>query len=101
MGRLLEATSDDSGDEDLELKPRKPELLSADSEPFPDGGLKAWSVVAGAFFMVLPSFGLMNSVGAFENYWHDHQLSSYTTQIIGWIPSVFVYLGLALGVQIG
>ena len=101
MGRLLEATTDDSDDEVMDLKSRKVNFLSADVQPFPEGGIRAWSVVAGAFFMMLPSFGLMNSVGAFEHYWQDHQLSSYSTQVIGWIPSVFVYLGLALGVQIG
>ena len=101
MGPLLETSFDDSDDEALELKTSEAEVLSADSQSFPEGGLKAWSVVAGAFFMVLPSFGLMNSVGTFEDYWQDNQLSSYTTRDIGWIPSVFVYLGLALGIQIG
>jgi hypothetical protein len=102
MGRLLEAASeDDSNDEEPVLRPEKTDFSPADSQPFPEGGLRAWSVVAGAFFMLLPSFGLMNSVGTFEDYWQGNQLSSYTTRDIGWIPSVFVYLGLALGIQVG
>jgi hypothetical protein len=101
MGGLLEAASEDSDDEEPELRPIKGDFSPADSQPFPEGGLEAWSVVAGAFFMFLPSFGLMNSVGTFEDYWRGNQLSSYTTRDIGWIPSIFVYLGLALGIQVG
>jgi hypothetical protein len=101
MGRLLEAAPDDSDDDELELRPEKVDFSPADGQPFPEGGLEAWSVVAGAFFMLLPSFGLMNSVGTFEDYWQDNQLSSYTTRDVGWIPSIFVYLGLALGIQVG
>jgi hypothetical protein len=102
MGRLLEAASDnDSDGEGPEFRPEKTGVSPADGQPFPEGGLRAWSVVTGAFFMLLPSFGLMNSIGTFEDYWQDNQLSSYTTRDIGWIPSVFVYLGLALGIQVG
>jgi hypothetical protein len=102
MGRLLEATlGDDSDNEEAEISPEKNNFRASDSQPFPEGGVRAWSVVAGAFFMLLPSFGLMNSVGTFEDFWQENQLSSYTTRDIGWIPSVFVYLGLALGIQVG
>lgn len=102
MGHLLEPTSDDDSDtEEPELRPEKKDFGPSDSQPFPEGGVRAWSVVAGAFCMLLPSFGLMNSVGTFEDYWQENQLSSYTTRDIGWIPSVFVYLGLALGIQVG
>jgi hypothetical protein len=84
MGRLLEAASeDDSDDEEPELRPEKPDVSPVSSQPFPEGGLRAWFVVSGAFFMLLPSFGLMNSVGTFEDYWQDNQLSSYTTRDIG------------------
>jgi hypothetical protein len=102
MGRLLEATPDDDSDnEEAESRPEKNHFRASDSPPFPEGGARAWSVVAGAFFMLLPSFGLMNSVGTLEDFWQENQLSSYTTRDIGWIPSVFVYLGLALGIQVG
>lgn len=36
-----------------------------------------------------------------QEYWHAHQLAAYTVRDVGWIPSVFVYLALALGVCIG
>ncbi|KAF2021538.1 MFS general substrate transporter [Aaosphaeria arxii CBS 175.79] len=68
---------------------------------FPEGGLRAWSVVVAAFFLLFPSFGLMVSIGTLQDYWQQHQLSEYTARDLGWIPSVFVYLSLALGIWIG
>lgn len=68
---------------------------------FPEGGLRAWLVVAGAFLCLYPSFGFMVSVGTLQDYLNQHQLSAYTPRDVGWIPSVFVYLALGLGLWIG
>ena len=68
---------------------------------FPEGGLRAWSVVAGAFLVLFPSFGFMVSIGTLQNYWQRHQLRDYTVRDVGWIPSVFVYLALGLGIWVG
>ncbi|KAL5442047.1 hypothetical protein PMIN07_003774 [Paraphaeosphaeria minitans] len=74
----------------------------ADTEDvFPEGGLRAWLVVAGATLMLLPSFGFMVSIGTLQDYWHQNQLSDFTARDIGWIPSVFVYLTLGLGLWVG
>lgn len=73
-----------------------------DSEDdFPEGGLRAWLVVLGAFLMLLPSFGFVVAIGTLQDYWHQHQLSTYASRDVGWIPSVFVYLTLALGLWVG
>jgi MFS family permease len=68
---------------------------------FPEGGLRAWLVVAAAWLMLFPSFGLMVSIGTLQDYWSQHQLSHMTARDVGWIPSVFVYLSLALGIWVG
>ncbi|KAI9713154.1 MAG: hypothetical protein M1820_001139 [Bogoriella megaspora] len=68
---------------------------------FPDGGLRAWLVVLGAFAILGSTFGLMTSVGVLQAYWSQNQLASYTDSEIGWIPSIFVFLSLFLGVQFG
>ena len=68
---------------------------------FPEGGLKAWLVVAGSFSIISGTFGLISSVGLFQAYWQENQLSTYTTRDIGWIAAVNVFLNLFLGVQIG
>jgi MFS family permease len=70
-------------------------------DDFPEGGLRAWLVVASACLILFPSFGLMVSIGTLQDYWAQHQLSHMTSRDIGWIPSVFVYLSLALGVWVG
>lgn len=70
-------------------------------DDFPEGGLRAWSVVLGAMLCLYPSFGFMVSIGPVQDYLHLHQLSSYTSRDVGWIPSVFVYLALGLGIWIG
>ncbi|KAF2464760.1 MFS general substrate transporter [Lindgomyces ingoldianus] len=76
--------------------------ISIDSEDsFPEGGLRAWLVVASACLMLFPSFGFMVSIGTLQDYWKQHQLSNYTSRDIGWIPSVFVYLALGLGIWVG
>ncbi len=70
-------------------------------DSFPEGGLQAWLCVLGSFFLLLPSFGLMVSIGTLQDYWREHQLIAYTSRDIGWIPSVYVYLALALGIWVG
>lgn len=73
-----------------------------DSEDdFPEGGLRAWLVVLGACLCLFPSFGFMVSIGSVQDYLNQNQLSAYTSRDVGWIPSVFVYLSLALGIWIG
>ncbi|KAH6672264.1 major facilitator superfamily protein [Halenospora varia] len=68
---------------------------------FPEGGTRAWLVIAGSFATITGSFGLLSSVGLFQSYWQAHQLSSYTSRDIGWISACNVFLNLFLGVQIG
>ncbi|KAI9038972.1 MFS general substrate transporter [Aspergillus affinis] len=70
-------------------------------DTFPDGGKQAWSVIMGSFCLLMASYGLMNSVGVLQNYFADHQLSHYSASDVGWIPGLFVFLGLSLGVQVG
>jgi MFS family permease len=71
------------------------------TDAFPEGGLQAWLCVLGSFFLLLASFGFMVSLGTLQDYWREHQLKAYTARDIGWIPSVFVYLGLGGGIWVG
>ncbi|KAH7139533.1 major facilitator superfamily domain-containing protein [Dendryphion nanum] len=70
-------------------------------DDFPEGGLRAWLVVLSAWLLLLPSFGFHVSIGILQDYWAQHQLSHMTARDVGWIPSVFAYLSLALGIWIG
>ncbi|PWY76498.1 MFS general substrate transporter [Aspergillus sclerotioniger CBS 115572] len=73
----------------------------APNDVFPDGGARSWFVVLGSFFLLMSSYGMMNSTGVLQSYFVSHQLSSYSTSIIGWIPGLFVFCGLSLSAQIG
>ncbi|THH07595.1 hypothetical protein EW145_g3266 [Phellinidium pouzarii] len=68
---------------------------------FPDGGLEAWSNVAGCTLISLTAFGQVNAFGIFQTYYADHQLSSHSASDISWIGSVQIVLlyisGLILG----
>lgn len=68
---------------------------------FPDGGFNSWVVVLGSFLLLMASYGLMNSVGVLQSYLQTHQLSDYSSRDVGWISSIFVFVALLLGVQIG
>lgn len=69
-----------------------PEVAKPDPDPddFPDGGLKAWSVVLGGCCCLFTSFGWINCIGIFQNYYQSHQLSNYSPSAIAWIPSTEV-----------
>jgi MFS family permease len=68
---------------------------------FPEGGHRAWLVVAGSFCIIGGTYGLLSSIGLFQSYWQSHQLSSYSSGSIGWISAVNAFLTLFLGVQVG
>lgn len=70
-------------------------------DTFPDGGTRSWLVILGCFFLLMATYGMMNSTGVLQNYFATHQLAGYTTSAVGWIPGLFTFFGLALSVQIG
>ncbi|KAL1962976.1 hypothetical protein VTN77DRAFT_8822 [Rasamsonia byssochlamydoides] len=68
---------------------------------FPDGGTRSWLVVLGSFFLLSASYGVMNTLGVLQSYLASNQLANYSTSEVGWIPGLFVFIGLSLGVQVG
>ncbi|KAJ5118660.1 uncharacterized protein N7443_007590 [Penicillium atrosanguineum] len=68
---------------------------------FPDGGWPAWGVVIGSWCAMVPSFGLMNSIGVFEAWLADHQLKDYSKASIGWIFSLYVFFLYFGSIQVG
>ncbi|CAK7200680.1 hypothetical protein SEUCBS139899_003378 [Sporothrix eucalyptigena] len=62
----------------------------------PDGGVRAWLVVFGGWCGLFCSFGLVNCMGTFEDYYVSGPLSSYGQGTVSWILSVeafFVVFG--------
>ncbi|OQE07423.1 hypothetical protein PENVUL_c013G06052 [Penicillium vulpinum] len=68
---------------------------------FPDGGWRAWGVVLGSWCAMVPSFGLMNTIGVFESWLADHQLRDYSKASIGWIFSLYMFFLYFGSVQVG
>ncbi|KZT64140.1 MFS general substrate transporter [Daedalea quercina L-15889] len=82
---------------DIEAKEQstEPSAISTTSE-FPEGGLRAWSVVWGGFFAFIATFGVTNSYGVFQDYYQSTLLShssSSTIALVGAIQLFFLYGG--------
>ncbi|EKM50482.1 uncharacterized protein PHACADRAFT_213401 [Phanerochaete carnosa HHB-10118-sp] len=62
------------------------ELTASDEAP--DGGLRAWIVVAGSFCLSFATFGYVVSWGAFQEYYQAVALSDRSPSDIAWIGSL-------------
>ena len=78
-----------------------PENAASDEITYPEGGLRAYSVVFGSFCGMTASFGFMNTVGTFQAYLSTHQLAHYSSGSVGCIFSLYVFLAFFCGIQIG
>ncbi|KAI5464908.1 putative MFS transporter [Mariannaea sp. PMI_226] len=67
----------------------------------PDGGAAAWLVVFGAWCTSFCSFGWINSVGVFQDYYERALLKEYSSSTISWIPSVQIFLVMFMGPLVG
>ncbi|KAF7116909.1 hypothetical protein CNMCM5793_005539 [Aspergillus hiratsukae] len=60
-------------------------------EKFPEGGLRAWLVVLGAWCAMIPGMGLLNTIGVLHAWTAEHQLAGYSASSIGWIFGAFSF----------
>ncbi|ORY60860.1 major facilitator superfamily domain-containing protein [Pseudomassariella vexata] len=58
---------------------------------FPDGGLQAWTTVFGGWCGMFCTFGLINCIGVFLEY-YVQALPNYDTSAIAWITSVQIFV---------
>lgn len=75
--------------------------IADDPDEYPEGGLRAWMVVFGSWCGMLPAFGLMNTMGVFEDWLSTHQLQGRSRSSVAWIFSVYVFFLFFGGVQSG
>lgn len=68
---------------------------------YPDRGIRAYSVVLGAWLALFPASGLLNSTGIFQAWLLDQELGGYSESQISWIFSVFAFLFFFGGCQAG
>ncbi|KAI0892954.1 major facilitator superfamily domain-containing protein [Annulohypoxylon nitens] len=72
-----------------------------DPNAFPDGGFQAWFCIAGGFCTVFSSFGWVNCIGVFQDYYQAHQLSSYSPSSVAWISATESFMLFFIGVISG
>ncbi|KAN0063609.1 hypothetical protein ACQY0O_004057 [Thecaphora frezii] len=65
-----------------------PSAGEGEPAPAPDGGFKAWLVVAGTFLMIMTNFGLLTSYGVFQTYYVANQLRHLAPSTVSWIGSI-------------
>ncbi|OIW26894.1 major facilitator superfamily transporter [Coniochaeta ligniaria NRRL 30616] len=68
---------------------------------FPDGGLKAWTVVFGGWCGLFCTFGLINCIGVFETYYVTGPLREYSASEVSWITSAEVFFMQFSGIFFG
>ncbi|MCJ1412412.1 hypothetical protein MMC19_006506 [Ptychographa xylographoides] len=69
-----------------------PPPSATDPSSFPDGGLEAWLVVFGGFCCLFVSFGWINCIGVFQEYYQTNLLSQYSPSAISWIVSLETFM---------
>lgn len=82
-------------------KPRGPPPGAFDPRQNPDGGSKAWLCVLGGFCALFCSFGWINCIGVFQNYYQSHQLKEYAPSTIAWVASLEIFFMFFFGPFIG
>ncbi|KAF2762425.1 monocarboxylate permease-like protein [Pseudovirgaria hyperparasitica] len=80
---------------------RAPTLSAPSNGDFPDGGLQAWLVVVGGFCTIFASFGWINCIGIFQNYYQANLLSHYSSSAVAWIPSTESFMMFFWGPVVG
>ncbi|KAK6203457.1 major facilitator superfamily domain-containing protein [Scheffersomyces amazonensis] len=73
-----------------------PEIFLDDPDKFPEGGKEAYRVLLGSFLGLTGVLAFVNSAGVLENYIQDELLPDVKTSTIGWIFSLFNFLGFGM-----
>ncbi|KAH6675788.1 MFS monocarboxylate transporter-like protein [Halenospora varia] len=86
-----------SSDFDVEQMPSGPASLKDNGSPT----TTAWLQCAGAFFLFLNSWGLINTFGAFQTIYQEGILRNHTPSSISWIGSFQSFLLFFCGLLVG
>ncbi|KAG5978730.1 hypothetical protein E4U55_006014 [Claviceps digitariae] len=87
----LDQTTDKTGTENTPPDREQQRPQDESEPPAPDGGTVAWLVVLGAWCTMFCTFGWINSIGAFQEYYQRELLSSYSASTIAWISSLQIF----------
>ncbi|KZF24822.1 putative monocarboxylate transporter [Xylona heveae TC161] len=87
-------------------EPPNPALIAqasaaSESADYPEGGVRAWLVVLGSWSAMIPSMGLLNSLGILHAWVSAHQLEGYSESSVGWIFGAYGFFLYVAGAQAG
>jgi len=74
----------------------QPDYGADDLSDFPEGGWQAWLVVLGAWCAMVPSMGMLNTIGIIDAWIGENQLEALPKSQTAWIVSLyafFLYIG--------
>ncbi|KAL6929619.1 hypothetical protein ACO0SA_001022 [Hanseniaspora valbyensis] len=91
-GSAINETGAEYYDDEKSEKNLMANFVESDDRFYPEGGLKAYLVVLGAFLGLIPVFGAFNMTSVIETYIQTNQLNNESTTSIGWIFSLFSFL---------
>ncbi|PNY23629.1 transporter MCH4 [Tolypocladium capitatum] len=100
-GRADDATADLERAREPDAEPAAPAPAALGDDDFPDGGAAAWLVVSGGWFALFCTFGLVNCVGVFEDYYVAGPLKEYSSSTVSWIVSVEIFIMVFSGTLFG
>ncbi|KAL8832799.1 MAG: hypothetical protein Q9170_004744 [Blastenia crenularia] len=72
-----------------------------DPSQFPDGGQEAWLVTLGCWCVFFVSWGPINTIGIFQEYYQQEVLKDYSPSAIEWISSTKLFVMYAGGIIVG
>lgn len=72
-----------------------------DDMKFPDGGWRAWIVVAGSFIGLMTVFGVMDTMASIQLYITANQLKDVPLTKVSWIFSLYMFTNLSMGIFSG
>ncbi|KAH7173153.1 uncharacterized protein B0J16DRAFT_389044 [Fusarium flagelliforme] len=95
---VVEPNTAENAGREAELEATLPLALQ---QPDPLNGGVAWLVVLGAWCASFCSFGWINSVGAFQEYYQNELFPNYSPSTISWIPSLQIFFMMVMGPIVG
>jgi len=77
------------------------EHQNENQETIPDGGLKAWMTVCGAWWVLFGTYGYIYAFGVYQDYYTRFYLSNRSPSVISWIGSLQYTMPFLLGIVSG
>ncbi|KAJ7899696.1 MFS general substrate transporter [Mycena leptocephala] len=97
----LKATSSDKLTPDISHFTLPKSQLPFTPPTFPEGGLRAWGTVAGAFLVQLCGFGYATAFGVYQDFYTRDYLTQSSPSAISWIGGINAFIVMSGGLIAG